>query len=286
MLKKLLVSALGVALVSSVFAKDAKRIVSTAGSMSEVVVLLGKGNELVGVDTTSVSPADVMQKKPKIGYRRRLSAEGILSLRPDLIILAPDAGPSSVISQIESSGVDILRFKDNQTLEGIREDIALVADAIGAKKEGKKLITEIKKSENELKKLAKKHNPAIKASFLIGMGNGQLMALGKKSAGDKFLNLIELQNSFNQAGFKPVSEESLVASDAKVVLIAYHGDIKDGRIIYSINQNQPFYSALKNSRAGQNQCVYNVNLGEVLGFGINTAKYAKTVLKEIQHCLK
>lgn len=65
--------ALGLALNS---VQVSEKIVSTAGYASEIVVALGKADNLVGVDTTSIKPLDVMGAKPKIGYRRQLSAEG------------------------------------------------------------------------------------------------------------------------------------------------------------------------------------------------------------------
>ncbi|MEN2938667.1 Hemin-binding periplasmic protein HmuT [Mannheimia haemolytica] len=119
--------------------KAAEKIVSTAGYASEIVAALGKADKLVGVDTTSVKPQTIMEKKPKIGYRRQLSAEGILSLTPDLIILAPDAGPNAVIEQIKASGIPLLHLGEKPSLAGIREDIQQIAKAIGAESEAKQL---------------------------------------------------------------------------------------------------------------------------------------------------
>src|SRR5262245_25112097 len=55
------------------------RIVSASGNVTEVLYALGLGAQVVGVDTTSTYPP-ATSALPKIGYLRRLSAEGIVSL--------------------------------------------------------------------------------------------------------------------------------------------------------------------------------------------------------------
>ena len=61
------------------------RIVSVGGSTTEIVYALGAADRLVGVDTTSLYPSSA-DALPDVGYVRQLSAEGLLSLRPDLIL--------------------------------------------------------------------------------------------------------------------------------------------------------------------------------------------------------
>lgn len=131
-------------------ASAAERIVSTAGYASEIVYKLGKADSLAGVDTTSKIPASVMDSKPKIGYRRQLSAEGILSLHPDLILFEPDAGPDSVLAQIQNSGIAALKLTDEQTLADIRQDITAIGKAIGAEQEAAVLNAQIVQDEAAL----------------------------------------------------------------------------------------------------------------------------------------
>ena len=58
--------------------------VSAAFLWSLYALFLGGAGELA-TDTTSLYPA-AAQKTPKVGYLRQLSAEGVLSLKPDAII--------------------------------------------------------------------------------------------------------------------------------------------------------------------------------------------------------
>ena len=70
-----------------------------SGAITEVVYALGAEGQLVGTDTTSLFPA-AAQKTPKVGYLRQLSAEGILSLKPDAVIATSEAGPPVVLDQL------------------------------------------------------------------------------------------------------------------------------------------------------------------------------------------
>ena len=73
------------------------RIVSVSGATTEIVYALGAEKQLVGSDTTSLFPAAALQT-PKVGYMRQLSAEGLLSLKPDAVITTHEAGPAAVLA--------------------------------------------------------------------------------------------------------------------------------------------------------------------------------------------
>lgn len=96
-----------------------QRWVSAGGALSEWVSALGGESKLVGVDTTSQHP-ESLKKLPSIGYQRSLSAEGILSLRPDILIGSEEMGPPPVIAQVRSAKVQVELFSaqpDLPTLE-------------------------------------------------------------------------------------------------------------------------------------------------------------------------
>src|SRR5471030_3551151 len=97
-----------------------QRWVSAGGALSEWVSVLGAESKLVGVDTTSQHP-ESLKALPSIGYQRQLSAEGILSLRPQMLIGTEEMGPPPVLSQIRSAGVQVELFSaqpDLPTLKG------------------------------------------------------------------------------------------------------------------------------------------------------------------------
>ena len=92
-------------------AAEINRVITIGGAVTEIAYLLGAESTLVGSDTTSYFPPSA-EKLSKVGYQRALSAEGILSLEADLIILNEEAGPPSVLAQLKSANQKILNLKD------------------------------------------------------------------------------------------------------------------------------------------------------------------------------
>ena len=87
------------AVLNASAAPSAARIVSLGGALTEVVYLLGAQGQLVGTDTTSLFPEAAL-KTAKVGYMRQLSAEGLLSLKPDAVVGTTEARPPVVLDQI------------------------------------------------------------------------------------------------------------------------------------------------------------------------------------------
>jgi len=77
-----------------------QRWISAGGATTEWIVELGGQPRLVGVDTTSQHPQSVTSL-PSVGYQRQLSAEGVLTLAPDLLLGTEEMGPPPVLAQLE-----------------------------------------------------------------------------------------------------------------------------------------------------------------------------------------
>ena len=77
-------------------ADDSTRVTAAGGSITEIIYYLEGDKKLVAVDVTSNYPEEA-SLLPSIGYVRALSAEGILSLNPSIVIGEDDMGPPEVI---------------------------------------------------------------------------------------------------------------------------------------------------------------------------------------------
>ena len=79
--------------------KDASRIVSIGGAVTEILYALGLKDRVVAVDATSLYPDEALKQKPSVGYFRALSAEGVLGLNPSLVLAIDGAGPKETVSR-------------------------------------------------------------------------------------------------------------------------------------------------------------------------------------------
>ncbi|MCA9395143.1 MAG: hemin ABC transporter substrate-binding protein [Candidatus Omnitrophica bacterium] len=196
---------------------QAERIVSVDGAVTEIIYALGEEGRLAGVDTTSVFPESV-HRFPKVGYKRALSAEGILSLSPDLVIATAAAGPPAVLKQIEEAGVKLVRLPEEHSLEGIYAKVTGVAEAIGVPEKGAKLVEEIK--QQAAAALAKAEGGARpKVLFVFHAATGSPLVAGTHTAADAMIKYAGGDNVVKQfEGYKPLNPEFLAEADPDILL--------------------------------------------------------------------
>ncbi len=87
---------------------SAERIVPLSGALSEIVWTLGLGDRVVVRDVTATfeQAADL----PVVTRGHDVSAEGVLSLRPDVVLAETTTGPDEAVDQIRAAGVPIVVF--------------------------------------------------------------------------------------------------------------------------------------------------------------------------------
>ncbi len=81
-------------------------------------------------DSTSSWPP-AAQKLPDVGYLRQLNAEGILALRPQLVLASAQAQPSLVLHKVQASGVKVVNVPGGESLSAIDNKVAVIAEALG-----------------------------------------------------------------------------------------------------------------------------------------------------------
>ena len=107
----------------AVMIADTSRIVAIGGDVTEILYALKAEGKIAAVDSTSQFPAQALKEKPNVGYMRALSAEGVLSANPTLIVASKDAGPPDVVAALKASAVPYVEVPDNHTPEGVSAKI-------------------------------------------------------------------------------------------------------------------------------------------------------------------
>jgi iron complex transport system substrate-binding protein len=130
-------------LVLSPAASAYDRIVSTRPNVTEILFSLGLGDRVVGVTQFCRYP-EAAQKITKIGGYQNRSFEKILSLRPDLVVIAPDATTAKLEVFLERAGIAILKVPSD-SLADIYASIRTIARANEVTEAGEALIRKIQK---------------------------------------------------------------------------------------------------------------------------------------------
>ncbi len=109
------------------FGKDVKeggdeRIVSVSKQYTELLYALGAEQNLVAVDVSSTYPPEV-KDLPTVGYHRALTTEGILSVKPTIILSGGpgNMGPEGVVQQLEDLQIPMVWWPVGDGIDGAKE---------------------------------------------------------------------------------------------------------------------------------------------------------------------
>ncbi|MBD9426641.1 ABC transporter substrate-binding protein [Pseudomonas sp. PDM15] len=206
-----------------------QRWVSSGGSLSEWVVRLGGEGKLVGVDTTSLHP-QTLRKLPSIGYQRALSAEGVLSLRPDILIGSEEMGPPPVIAQIKAAGIRIEALSARPDLDTLERNVLRLGELLGTPEQAREQMTayrqDLQRQADWVAQAQKRQTPP-RVLMLLGHAGSNVMAAGKDSLAVWLIEHAGGESRTEHSGYKPISNEALLAMDPQVVIFAdrsLHGE--------------------------------------------------------------
>jgi len=248
--------------------RQAPRVVSVGAGVTEIVYALGGQSQLLAVDTSSLYPPQALAL-PKVGYQRTLSAEGVLSLGPQVLLAGQEAGPPAVLRQIESAGVKVVHVDGDSTFEGVLGRIGTVAAALGRQAEGRTLADGLSSRWQALR-------ARIAAAPLRGPGGQPLrvaclmrhgantMAAGRDTGADAMLKLVGAVNVFGGdfANYKPLSAESLASAAPDAIVGTFDGTQEpDARARLLATPG------LAMTPAGRNQRAVLFDIVLLLGFG-------------------
>ncbi|QCJ69557.1 hemin ABC transporter substrate-binding protein [Providencia heimbachae] len=262
-----------VTLMMSISAYSAQRIVTLGGDVTEIVYELGAEKQLVARDSTSLHPEQALSL-PDVGYMRMLNAEGVLSMRPTLVLASELAKPSVALSQIEKSGVKIIKVTGKPALEAIPEKITTVANAVGKKEQGQALVKQFNQE------LAKVNTAPIDKKVLFIMSHGGVLPLaaGQKTAADSLIRATGAKNAMaNFDSYRALSQEGLLSSQPDLIIFTEEGVKSLGGIdkVWKL-------PGMSMTPAGKNKALVVVDDVGMLSFSLGTPK----VMQQLREALE
>lgn len=196
------------------------RLVSLGGAVTETVWALGASPDLVAVDDSSTFPPE-NAALPHVGYYRMISAEGVLSVNPDVVLASVEAGPPPALAQIEKAGARVVRIPGAATVAGCVERIRAVGAALDRVEEAEKLATEI---EAELSAPPVPPATPVRVLFVFARGAGTLNVAGTETAANEIIALAGGVNAVTEyGGYRPLTAEAVVTAAPDVVLLTESG---------------------------------------------------------------
>jgi iron complex transport system substrate-binding protein len=196
----------------------ASRIVSLNPSLTAILVALGAGNLLVGIDDFSAQQEPALGGLPTVGGLYDPSLEAVVALRPDLVVLVPSAAQRDFRARLESLGVSVLAFSPlgfDEVLESIETLGARTGHAAAA--HGRVAAIQAARAEVEQKARGRPRPRAVlvlqrEPLFVVGAGSfidDMMRSAGARNIGAEF-----------SEPYPRASLEWLVAARPEVILDA------------------------------------------------------------------
>jgi iron complex transport system substrate-binding protein len=248
---------------------DTDRVLSIGGSVTEIVYALGQGHRLVARDTTSIFP-EVANDLPDVGYMRALSAEGVLSVAPELIISEDGAGPPETIETLEAAAIPFIKIPDVYDAEGVIAKVRAVGNALGVQEAANTLADQIAADFANATDQLQSVSAPNKVLFILSTQGGRILASGTGTAADGIIEMAGGTNAITAFdGYKLLTDEAIAISAPDVILMMDRSDD------HSV-ENEALFAmpALVPTPAAQNRAIVRMNGLYLLGFGPRTAQAA------------
>lgn len=246
---------------------DKNRIVSAGGSITEIIFELGEQDRLVARDSTSNYPEAAI-KLPDVGYMRRLSPEGVLSVNPDLIIAIEGSGPKETIELLAEADIPFVMIPNEFSRAGIVAKINAVANTLGVEQQGAKMAAELDAALKEAEDKANAVESKKRIMFVLTARGGRYLISGTGTAADGIIRMAGGINAVSQyEGYKPLTDEAMSAAKPDIILLMQRTG--QHQITDEDLANQP---AIAITPAGQSKNFVRMDGMYMLGFGPRTAR--------------
>ncbi|MEZ5607418.1 MAG: ABC transporter substrate-binding protein [Burkholderiaceae bacterium] len=257
-------------------ATAAPRLVTLGGSITEIVYALGAEAQLVGTDSTSFYPP-AAAKTPKVGYFRQLSAEGILSLRPDAIVGTDDIGPPAVVEQLRSAGVQVELVRADHSWGEVQRKLQAVGRACGRAAAARALQAGLDDQWRAVQaEVAAFQGTPPRVLFILAHSQSPRVA-GTKTAADamiRFFGGINAMQGFE--GYRALTAEGLAQAAPDVILTTDQGLQEQGGADTFWRRPELALTPAYKSRA-----LVTLDALELIGFGPRLPQSVRTLHRRV-----
>ncbi|MFC9059271.1 hemin ABC transporter substrate-binding protein, partial [Streptomyces sp. NPDC057074] len=258
--------------------EGAERVVPLSGSLSEIVFTLGLGDRVVARDVTATF--EQASKLPVVTRGHDVSAESVLSLRPDLVIAETTTGPAEAVDQIRAAGVPVLFVEAAGGLDDVGPRIQAVADALGVPAAGKELT---RRSEERIEAARKDvpHGEKPRVAFLYLRGSASVYLIGGADSGaGSLIGAAGAVDAGAASGldkdFTAITSEALVKAAPDAILVMSKGLESVGGVDGLVK-----IPGVAQTPAGMDRRIVSVEDGVLLNYGPRTDQVLESVVAQL-----
>lgn len=199
------------------------RLVVLDTTLAEIVVALDATTQIAGT-VSGVDHLTELSGTPELPGFRQTSAESILALRPDILLMGSDRALPQTLEQVEQAGVQVVRLGDEATEAAARERIRAVARLLQRSEQGEALVHRFSQEMQRAQAWVARAASRPKAVFILAGGGRPTVAGGR---GTNTAALLEMAGAINVAddfeGYKIMSQEALLMAAPEFILTNAEG---------------------------------------------------------------
>ncbi|MGF6593636.1 heme/hemin ABC transporter substrate-binding protein [Pseudomonas sp. 2835] len=262
-MKAWLLGVLAACAVMTVQAETADTLV-IGNDLAEIVDRLDGTSRLVGRDDSSRYP-QAIASLPSVGYLRQLSAEGVLALKPQRLLISDAARPAIVLRQLNGLGLEVLSIARGKNIADIPAKIEQVAAAMDRQARAQPLLDEQRRLLAQLAKQPALKGP--KALFIFNHAGMTPLIMGRGTEAQAALEQAGIENCATFNAYKQVAGEAMVSLAPDFVIVS-----KAGLAALGGEDNLWKLGGLTHTPAGQRRRLVQVDDQALLNLGPRTVQ--------------
>ncbi|MCH8264352.1 MAG: cobalamin-binding protein [Proteobacteria bacterium] len=196
-------------------AAPAKRIISLAPSLTELIYAAGAGDKLVGVIAYSNYP-EAAKSLPVVGQHDMLDMERILALQPDLVVAWLSGNPRASVRRLRELGLNVY-IAEPKNLESIPSHMERLAILAGTESIAKPAA---EKFRSRLRALDKQYRNKAAVRTFYQVWDKPLISAGGNELINDIISLCGGKNIFSDIDrvAPKVSKEAVLVRDPMVII--------------------------------------------------------------------
>lgn len=195
----------------------ARRVVSLAPSLSEIMLELHAEDRLVGVLDGGERPA-ALAALPSVGHYGQVQLERVVALAPDLILLWPDSVGAPMQQRLEQLGIPLLVIEPRR-LDELADVFEQIGPRVGHRVEGQALARRFRDGLAELRQRYRREPPL---PVFYQVWDHPLYTLGGRQIVSDALALCGARNLFADLDLPApqVGIEAVLQRQPRVILVS------------------------------------------------------------------
>lgn len=195
----------------------AKRVISLAPHVTELIYAAGGGSRLIAADANSNYPA-AAQALPRVGSFRGIDIERVLAAKPDLLIVWLHGPAEKQLAQLRALGIPMY-YSEPKHLADIPASLRKLGTLLGSSAVAEQ---SARRFDSELAALRRQYAGKPKLRVFYQVWHKPLYTLSGQHIVNDAIELCGGQNIFAQLPIPApvVSEEAVIAANPQVMLAA------------------------------------------------------------------